>query len=477
MSNATPQINISRKLLPVLTSKKRFIVIIGGRGSGKSQGIADILLARMLRNESVACFREFQNSIDESVFSLLKSEIERIGLSGFDWTNNKLTQTSGAHAIFRGLSRNVDSVKSLHGFKLAWVEEAQAISEESLKILTPTFREEGAQIIFTANPMSLEDAFSQRFIEPFITDIRAKGFYEDDLHLIIKCNYADNPWFPSSLESERQWDKEHLSPALYAHIWEGEYNDTVEHAIIDSDWFDAAVDAHKKLGFDPAGQIKATHDPADSSDARAYLLRHGGIVLDLAEDRSLDVNEACAWACEKARKANCDVFVWDAGGLGLGLRAQINNYFTGSKVVTHEFNGAAQVEGPDDDYKPHEHNSKTITNKEAFINLRAQMYGSLRDRFYRTYEAVSKGKYINPNDLISIDSNMELIAQLRAEVCRIPQIFNANGVFQVMRKDQMMSKLKIKSPNLADCLMMSEATVAIKINRSTKRLRPKISIA
>ena len=66
----TPEIPISRKILPALQSKKRFIVIVGGRGSGKSQGIADILLARMLRNESVACFREFQNSIDESVYPL-----------------------------------------------------------------------------------------------------------------------------------------------------------------------------------------------------------------------------------------------------------------------------------------------------------------------------------------------------------------------------------------------------------------------
>ena len=155
---------------------------IVSHNSGKSQGVADILLARMLRNESVACFREFQNSIDESVYSLLKAEIERLGLPGYSWTNNKLSHESGAHAIFRGLARNVDSVKSLHGFKIAWIEEAQAISEDSLKILTPTFRESGAQIIFTANPMSSEDAFSKRFIEPFISEIRSKGYYEDELH-------------------------------------------------------------------------------------------------------------------------------------------------------------------------------------------------------------------------------------------------------------------------------------------------------
>ena len=473
-----PEIPISRKLLPALQSKKRFIVIVGGRGSGKSQGVADILLARMLRNESVACFREFQNSIDDSVYALLKSELNRLSLPGFSWTNSKLSHTSGSHAIFRGLARNVESVKSLHGLKIAWVEEAQTISNDSLKILTPTFREEGAQIIFTANLQSSEDAFSQRFIEPFISDIRSKGFYEDDMHLIIRCNYSDNPWFPKELEQERMWDKEHLSSALYAHIWEGEYNDTVEHAIIEADWFDATIDAHKELGFKTNGQIKAIHDPADSSDARAYVCRHGSIFIDAQETTSLDVNEACEWSCELAKRAQCDAYVWDVSGLGMGLRRQVNEYFSGTRVITQEFNGAAQVENPGSQYEKSQHSNRIITNRDAFLNLRAQMYGSLRDRFYRTYEAVIKKKYTNPAELISIDSNIELLPQIRAEVCRIPQVFNSNGVFQVMRKDQMKAKLKIKSPNLADCFMMSELAVKIATNKRKRKARSmKINVA
>ena len=462
-------IRISRKLLPVLGSNKRFIVIVGGRGSGKSMTVADIILARMMKGESVACFREFQNSIDDSVFSLLRKEVDRIGFNGFSWTNNKLSCNSGAYAIFRGLARNIESVKSLHGLKIAWIEEAQTISEESLKILTPTFRESGAQIIFTANPQSSEDAFSQRFIEPFISDIRSKGFYEDDLHLIVRCNYTDNPWFPQELESERKWDEKHLSSALYRHIWEGEYNDTVEHSIIEADWFDAAIDAHKKLGFKPNGVVKVAHDPADSSDARAYLMRHGSIVLDVQETKSLDVNEACEWSCELAKKAGCDVYVWDVSGLGVSLRRQINEFFSKTKVITEEFNGASEVEDKDQEYKKHDHANRFITNKEAFLNLRAQKYASLRDKFYKTYQAVVKKEYVNPVELISIDSSIELLPQLRAEVCRMPQIFNSNGVFQVMRKDQMKAKLKIKSPNLADCLMMSEINVKIPLAKKYQK--------
>ena len=68
-------------------------------------------------------------------------------------------------------------------FKTFWVEEAQASSENSLKLLTPTMREEGGQIVFTANPGSSEDPFSRRFITPFKDDLDRDGYFEDDLHL------------------------------------------------------------------------------------------------------------------------------------------------------------------------------------------------------------------------------------------------------------------------------------------------------
>jgi len=85
----------------------------------------------------------------------------------------------------------------------------------------------------------------------------------------------------------------------------------------------------------------------------------------------------------------------------------------------------------------------------------------LRDRFYKTYLAVKKGKYIDPDELISISSKIVDRAALRTEMCRIPTTPNGSGLIQIMSKDQMKSK-GIDSPNMADAIMMSEATPPVK---------------
>ena len=93
--------------------------------------------------------------------------------------------------------------------------------------------------------------------------------------------------------------------------------------------------------------------------------------------------------------------------------------------------------------------------KETFKNNRAQYYTSLANRFYNTYRCVVKGVYVDPDDMISIDSEgVENIGGLRAQVCRIPTKANSTGLIQIMNKKEM-AALKIPSPNSADVLMMS----------------------
>lgn len=447
------ELDISRKLLPILQKPKRFKNIYGGRGSGKSQGLADLAIMQAAQGKKIGCFREFQNSLSDSMYSLIIEEIDRLGVKGFTEKNNEIHHVSGGKFVFKGLARNPDSIKSMHGFDIFVVEESQAVSEKSLKLLTPTLRKENGELWFAGNPQSSEDPYSQRLIEPWANELRKNGIYEDDMHLIVKCNWRDNPWFPDSLNQERLWDYENLPRTLYDHIWEGEYNDSVEHSIILAEWFDACVDAHEKLGFKAQGQIIAAHDPADTGDGRGYALRHGSVLLDVKETTTLDVNDACDWALSMAIESNADVFVWDADGLGLSLKRQVTDALDGKKVQYLPFRGGSAVERPDESYE--NKHGKSVTNADAFKNLRAQMYCTLRDRMYRTFRAVKKGEYSDPDKMFSISSKLECLAQLKAEVCRIPQVFNGNGQIQIMRKDQMKNKLKIKSPNLADAVMMT----------------------
>lgn len=460
-------IALNELLIPILTSKQRFIVVDGGRGSGKSIGLADITIMKAEQGLNCLCGREFQNSIDDSVLSLLETRIEEHGLQGWSKANNKLSHRSGGQISFKGLSRNPSAIKSINEVDWFWGEEAQTFSSETLRQLTPSIRSKGSQLAFTANLNSSEDAFSQKFIER-----------PDDPELIlrIKVNYMDNPLFPDELEQERRDDFKNLPRALYDHIWLGAYNDSVENSIILAEWFDACIDSHKKLGFGPKGQIVCSHDPADTGDARATMIRHGNIILDIDETTELDINQACNWSLDHARNKGVDSYIYDATGVGLGLRGQINDYFDGTHVNVEAFKGGSSVEEPNDVCEQTE--TRSIYNKDAYRNLRAQCYARLRDRCYKTYLAVNQGKYIDPNDLISFSSDIKIMPKLKAEICRIPQVYNTAGMFQVMRKDQMMSKLKIKSPNLADCVMMSEISLkGFKSSFDETLNFPKINIA
>lgn len=453
-----PNLTIPRKLLPLVQKKKRFKIIIGGRGSGKSHTVADIcLMDSQTKGIKVGCFREFQNSIEDSVHSLLAEEIERLELNGFDTQNNKITNLDGGEFKFRGLARNATSVKSMHGFERFWVEEAQTISNDSLKLLTPTLRTDESEIWMTANPQSSADPFSKRFIKPFERELLRDGYYEDDLHLIIVCNYMDNPFFPEVLEQERQYDKEHLSTAEYEHIWLGKFNDEVDGSIIPVEWFNATIDAHLVLGFKPEGIKRVAHDPSDTGkDPKGLAYSHGNVLLDVQENDKGDVNEGADWATDYAIACGADEFIWDCDGLGVTLKRQVSDSLKGTGIKPVMFRGSNTPENPDEIYQQDDsiERKNAKTNKQTFRNKRAQRYFGLRDKCYATYKAVVHGILSEPERYISVSSSIEIIDQLRSEVCRIPKKPVSNGLLQIMTKAEMLKEHQIASPNLSDSWMM-----------------------
>lgn len=473
-SQADPDVFIPAKAEPAFVSDKRFIVLLGGRGSSKSVTIADMCLVDTKDNGAKNyCLREHQTSIKNSVYSLLKDEIKRLQLDNFEVLNTSISHKEEDAFEFAGLARNVDNIKSSHGFKRFYVEEAQFISQDSLDQLTPTARRkpkrglpgqadeydlEDVSIVFVANPGSSEDPFSKRFIVPFQHDIDKHGFYEDDLHLIIKMNYTDNPWFEESgLEPERQWDYENRSRAAYDHIWLGAYNDDVEDAIILPEWFDACIDAHIKLGFKAQGAKIASHDPSDTGpDNKGYVARHGSVVVDVQEKETGNVNEGGHWAADLAIQQGIEYFSWDGDGMGAALNEQISNDFKGKATRLVMFKGSEGPDNPEATYKPAFKapiaEQKTIG--ETFKNKRCQYAFELRDRIYNTFRAVVFNEYHDPDTLISFSSEIELLPKLRSETCRIPLKPNGNGYLTLYTKDEMKTKFKIASPNLFDPLMM-----------------------
>ena len=479
-----PDVFFSESIKPVFLRPKRFIILIGGRGSGKSVQVGDFGLIDMHdRGNNLMCIREFQSSISDSVHALLSAEKDRLELKGFEITE-KTIRSNNAFARFMGLSRNPESVKSAFGFNTWWIEEAQFLSDKSLRTLTPTARKkpvkglpnqlkevetedatQDVRMIFCANPASSEDPFSQRFIVPFQTELEQNGIYEDDIHLIIKMNYDSNPWWnDSGLESERAFDEVNLPKTTYEWVWLGAFNDEIENALIKAEWFDACIDAHVKLKMKPYGTCKVTHDPSDlGADPKAIAVRKGNIITEVQMRTDLDVNEGSDWALGVAINENADQYEYDEGGMGVALKRDVNNALAGKRITAHQFNGQSTVDTPDSIYEPSGAQNMVRERKwkEVCKNLRAQCYLKLRDRVYRTYRAIEHGEICDPDYLISFSSECQSLKTLRSELCRMPIKPNMSGLFELYTKKEMREKFKVRSPNCADAIMMSERNHAI----------------
>lgn len=448
------QIRIPEKLIP-LTQPKRFKVAIGGRGGAKSETFA-ALHAGMVYQSGCrdVCCREFQKNIDESVHALIKRKIVEMGLDGFEVLDNKIRHKNGGEILYKGLSRDPQGIKSVDDIELCWVEEAQSLSHDSIEQLTPSIRGKDSEIWFSANLRNSKDPFSKRFIKPFEKELRKHKIYTDELHTIIWVNYDDNPWFPTELEKERQHDELTLTEAEYSHKWLGEFNDTVDNAIIMPAWFDACVDAHERLNIKPVGIEVVAHDPSDTGfDNKGLAYRHGILIKDVQEEAHGDINEGADWAADYALSVKPDVFTWDADGLGIGLRRQFGESFSGKSTRIELFRGSNSVDRPDEKYGDGTPGGSKA-NKETFRNKRAQYYWNLRDRCRNTYEAVVNGKYIDPTQLISFSSSIQALDLLRSEVCSIPLKHNGVGLIQIATKQEM-AALGINSPNMADAVMMT----------------------
>lgn len=203
------------KWSPPLFEPFRYKVLYGGRGSAKSVTIARVLLITGAQSRrKILCTREFQNSIADSVLSLLKEQAEQIGLSDFyHFGRDSIIGANGTEFLFKGLHHNINSIKSIPSITDCWIEEAQTISKLSWETLIPTIRENGSEIYISYNPYNEDDPVHERFVSG------KEGPPPNSF--ILKVNWDDNEWFPEVLMAEKDRDYR-VNPELADHIWGGE---------------------------------------------------------------------------------------------------------------------------------------------------------------------------------------------------------------------------------------------------------------
>ena len=220
--SAAAEARLGQKFIDTLFAEGiRHKALHGGRGSAKSWSVATYLPIRASQKKRrIVCARQFQNSIRDSSKELIEKRIRALGMSNQFTITDRYIIHDGTKSqfIFVGLERNVESIRSLEGADIVWIEEAKTISAKSMEILLPTVRAAGSELIWTWNPDKPTDPVDAYF---------RKG-EPPPRSIVTEVSYRDNPFFentemPNELEVLKAGNF-----ARYQHVWEGAYDVSYE---------------------------------------------------------------------------------------------------------------------------------------------------------------------------------------------------------------------------------------------------------
>jgi phage terminase large subunit-like protein len=267
------RIETPRAFVPLL-APARYKGARGGRGSGKSHFFAGNAVRRCIERSGtrIVCVREVQKSLKESVKLLIEDKIGKFGVGPmFNVKHDEIVTPGGGLILFQGMQdHSAESIKSLEGFDIAYIEEAQTLSKRSLEMLRPTIRKPGSEIWGSWNPRKPDDPI----------DALLCGSALPPGAIVVKANYSDNPWFPAELEAERAYDEVHARDR-YAHIWLGDY----EPAVVGAIWDRATIGAGRRTDeqVPVLERIVVAVDPAVSAEEKSN--ETGIVVAGIGDDQ------------------------------------------------------------------------------------------------------------------------------------------------------------------------------------------------
>jgi phage terminase large subunit len=223
----TLRIDTPRAFRPLL-QPARYRAAWGGRGSGKSHFFASLLVTECIRvpGTRAVCVREIQRTLSQSSKRLIEDKIADLEVGAlFRITERDIGTPGGGVILFEGMqSHNSDSIKSLEGVRIAWAEEAQALSQRSIDLLRPTIRAKDSELWFSWNPRHANDP----------VDALLRGEHPPPDAVVVQVNYDGNPWFPDVLKAELEYDRRR-DPDKFAHVWEGGY-ESLSEARVFKNW-------------------------------------------------------------------------------------------------------------------------------------------------------------------------------------------------------------------------------------------------
>ncbi len=426
-------------------------VLKGGRASSKTWDCAGFAIFLASRYKvKFLCMRQFQNKIKESVYAILKIQIERFGLTDeFDVLAAEIRhKTTGASFHFYGIHRDIAEIKGFEGADIGWIEEGEGLTKDQWTVIEPTIRSEGAECWILYNPRLVSD-----YVETFKND-------PENGVLVRQINYDENPFLSNTMlrkiarMKEQDYDE-------YQHIYEGIPKTDDDDVVIKRSWIESAIDAHIKLGIEPSGERAIGFDVADGGkDLCAQLYRHGIVAIwgEHWKAKEDELEESCQRVYSKATQYNAEIR-YDSIGVGAGCGGRFKNMNTERaqdqgyiQIKYSKFIAGAGVVDPDSYYV--DDDGEQITNKDFFENLKAQAWWTVADRFRNTHNAVTKGMEFEDHELISISSSINDLANLVTELSTPRRRFSKAGKVMVESKDDL-KKREVDSPNDADAFIQA----------------------
>lgn len=239
-----------------------------------------------MQKTDTVCIRESQKSLTQSVKKLIEAKIVKLGVAHlFNIGATMIRCPHGGVIIFQGMqSHTAETIKSLEDFDIAWVEEAQTLSQRSLDMLRPTIRKPGSEIWFTWNPRFPTDP----------VDVLMRGATSHLLPggcIAQEVNYRDNPWLPNEMLEEAEYDRGR-DPEKFAHIWLGQYQRNSEARVF-RNWRVEEIEAPAGVTFRNGLDFGFATDP--SAALRCWVEGRNLYVDYEAYGLSVEIDELPEW--------------------------------------------------------------------------------------------------------------------------------------------------------------------------------------
>ena len=393
-------------LKPFWATPSRLKVLYGGRASGKSYSAAThVMLASREVKLNILCLRQLQNSIRQSVYTLIKDLIYQAGYQKeFQFTIAEIRHLrTGSVFKFMGISRNVDEIKSTENIDICYIEEAHALTKDQWDIINPTIRKEHSEIIVLFNPQHRNDFVFQQFVEKEMAN-----------SIVRKINYDENPHtsetIKSVIEEEKLRDYDE-----YMHIYEGVPREGDDRALFAYSDIESAMDGDF-MGVDDTGVETLGVDVARyGSDKSVTSKRRGFKIYGIKEYKGYSTTELATVVDNIYRERKYDGVAVDTIGVGAGVFDKLKQMGVRGLI---EGNASMKAEEPN-----------------VYQNKRAEMYFGLR-------EFVAQGGKL-PND-----------KELKEELLALTYFYNTtSGKIQIVSKDDI-KEIIGRSPDKSDSVAL-----------------------